>query len=74
MLHWDYEAEHMMLILHDKLGNKWAAIGQKLNNRWLCILLARTDNDVKNHFYSKIRKGLRKVNLIVKEHFKKDIK
>jgi hypothetical protein len=34
VLHWDYQAEQMMFVLHDKLGNKWAAIGQQLNNRY----------------------------------------
>ena len=37
-------------------------------------VIDRTDNDVKNRFYSKIRKGLRKVNYIVKDHFRKDFK
>lgn len=34
MLHWDYQAEQMMFVLHDKLGNKWATIGHQLNNRY----------------------------------------
>ena len=34
----------------------------------------RSDNCVKNHFYSKMRKGLRKLNRIISEEFKKDFK
>lgn len=52
-----------MFVLHDKIGNKWASIGQHLQNR--------SDNDIKNHFYSKIRKGLRKINYVIKDYFKK---
>ena len=33
--------------------------------------LCRSDNEVKNHLYSKLRKGLRKVNKIIKENYKK---
>lgn len=34
----------------------------------------RSDNCVKNHFYSKMRKGVRKLNRIISEEFKKDFK
>jgi hypothetical protein len=33
--------------------------------------LFRTDNCVKNHFYSKLRKLLRKLNKIIQFYFKK---
>jgi hypothetical protein len=31
----------------------------------------RTDNCVKNHFYSKMRKGIRKLNKIIYQNYKK---
>lgn len=34
----------------------------------------RSDNCVKNHFYSKLRRALRKVNKICQELFQKDYK
>lgn len=33
--------------------------------------MGRSDNEVKNHLYSKLRKGLRKVNKLIKENYKK---
>jgi hypothetical protein len=74
VLHWDYESEIQMFLLHDQMGNKWASIGQKLKNRYHLLIIFRTDNDVKNHFYSKIRKGLRKINKILHTHFRKEFK
>jgi len=52
-----------MYQLHDDLGNKWAIISQKLPGR--------TDNCVKNHFYSKLRKAVRKLNKIIHDNFRK---
>jgi hypothetical protein len=34
----------------------------------------RTDNHIKNHFHSKLRKGIRKLNKEIKQHYKKSIK
>jgi len=34
----------------------------------------RSDNCVKNHFYSKLRKAIRKLNKIITEHFAKDLR
>lgn len=34
----------------------------------------RTDNYVKNHFYSKLRKALRKLNKFIEENCKKTFK
>jgi myb proto-oncogene protein len=43
--------------LQKKIGNKWAAIALELPGR--------TDNNVKNYFYSTLRKSLRKVNTFI---------
>ncbi len=34
----------------------------------------RTDNTVKNHFYSRLRKSLRKINKVVQEKYKKEVR
>lgn len=34
----------------------------------------RTDNCVKNHFYSKLRKALRHLNKVIKQNFRKEFK
>ena len=39
----------------------------------LC-LLPRTDNCVKNHFYSKLRKSIRKLNKTIHDFFKREFK
>ena len=36
--------------------------------------LFRTDNCVKNHFYSKMRKALRKLNKVIHQYFKKEFR
>ena len=38
-------------------GNKWKSIAQHLKGR--------TDNDIKNKFYSSMRKKLRKINKVL---------
>lgn len=43
-----------------ELGNKWAHIARELPGR--------TDNNIKNYFYSTLRKALRKVNSYVQLH------
>lgn len=55
-----------MFELHNQLGNKWAIIGAQLNNR--------TDNSVKNHFYSRLRRALRKLNKVIVVDYSKDLK
>ena len=45
------------------MGNRWAAIAR-------CIE-GRTDNCVKNHFYSQFRKAIRVVNELIKLYYKK---
>lgn len=38
------------------------------------MLYFRTDNHIKNHFHSKLRRAIRKLNKEIKLHFKKSIK
>lgn len=55
-----------MFDLHNDLGNKWAVIGAKLDGR--------SDNCVKNHFYSKLRKALKKINKAIALAARKDLR
>ena len=45
------------------MGNKWSKIAQELTGR--------TDNNVKNYFYSSLRRALRKVNEYISIYKKK---
>lgn len=49
---WDLEEERLMFEAHSQLGNKWADIAK--------MLPGRSDNSIKNHFYSTVRKYCRK--------------
>lgn len=37
-------------------------------------MLLRTDNEVKNHFYSILRKALRKINRVIVDELRKELK
>ena len=50
---WTLEEENILFSKHMQLGNKWADIASYLPGRTL--------NDIKNHFYSKLRKFIRKI-------------
>jgi hypothetical protein len=50
---WTLEEEITLFSMHAKLGNKWAEISY--------YLAGRTDNSIKNHFYSTLRKQYRLV-------------
>ena len=58
---WNQEEEAELYRLHEEVGNKWVLIGQRMG---------KTDNCVKNHFFSKLRKSVRKLNRVIHEHFR----
>jgi hypothetical protein len=64
---WVLEEEKRLYQLHDELGNKWAIISHRLGG-------GRTDNSVKNHYYSKLRKSLRKLNKVIHTKHKKQFR
>lgn len=56
---WTDEEEKQLITLHRKYGNRWAVIAENLTGR--------PENAVKNHFYSRIRRNLRRHNKKNKE-------
>lgn len=51
---WSVNEEKILFEKHKQFGNKWSEIAK--------FLKGRTDNSTKNHFYSIVRKNLRKYN------------
>lgn len=51
---WTLEEEKILFAKHIELGNKWADISK--------FIKGRTDNSIKNHFYSSLRRQYRKIN------------
>lgn len=63
---WTRKEELELLELHSEIGNKWSRIAQKMSDR--------SDNNIKNHFYSKLRRAARKVNKFIGRIFYKEKK
>lgn len=57
---WSREEEKLLFSLQREEGNKWARIARQLPGR--------SDNNIKNYFYSTLRKALRRVNNYVTMH------
>lgn len=53
---WTQDSNKLLLDYHSKYGNKWKLIATKF--------VGRTDNAIKNQFFSIIRKGLRKASKV----------
>lgn len=51
---WTTQEEEKLFAAHAKLGNKWKEIARDMPGR--------TDNSVKNHFYSTVRRALRRLD------------
>lgn len=71
---WTPEEEELIYTLQKQYGNKWAEIAKHLPGRyaqWVATT-CRTDNSVKNHWYSTMRKKLRKLYKFIGDEFNKD--
>jgi transcriptional activator Myb len=54
---WSAKEEKLMFEAHQQFGNKWTEITKMFHGR--------TDNDIKNHFYSMLRRSLRRINKLL---------
>ena len=50
---WSEKEENILFSTQLKIGNKWSELAK--------LLPGRSENDIKNHFYSKLRKYIRKI-------------
>ena len=62
-IEWSPQEDEKLVGLHKKLGNKWAQLARELPGR--------TDNSVKNRYYSQFRKGMRVINDLTKSNSKR---
>jgi myb proto-oncogene protein len=63
------EEEKIIFDAHKNLGNKWADIAKLLPGRYVSEkhkFLNRSDNCIKNYYYSTLRKHLRRINKSLK--------
>ena len=50
---WSEKEENLLFSTQLKIGNKWYELAK--------LLLGRNENDIKNHFYLKLRKYIKKI-------------
>jgi len=59
---WSETEEFVFVEAHKLYGNKWADISKLIPGRFdLSINIYRTDNAIKNHFYSTLRKLISRI-------------
>lgn len=51
------------------MGCYWSSDGRNVNSH-----LPSSDNAIKNHFYSLMRRALRKLNIVIAQEFPKEVK
>ena len=51
---WSEMEEYQFIEAHSKLGNRWSEISKTIPGR--------TDNAIKNHFYSVLRKNISRIS------------
>ena len=54
---WSKEEINQLISLHMIYGNRWSIISK--------YFMGRTDNSIKNHFYSTLRRSLRRINKLL---------
>jgi hypothetical protein len=60
--------------MHSQCGNRWTLMATRIKGRFIFCLNIRSENCIKNHFYSKLRKAVRRLNKLIIEKLKTQYK